>query len=162
MVLAHAPYRIPAECGRSAGAAHQRRRTVVLAGFARSACEPKAEERQGATRTCGAYCPTSLFPYSPQTPASHHSCLLPTWWFWRGGCTRSHSEHGRETPQRRWYFVSRRGRVGRCQVCKTHECFSNLLFAIPAGQNGSWAAQAALVIPEQHQILAKTNASDQR
>jgi hypothetical protein len=37
---------------------------------------------------------------------------------WRGGRTRSHSEHGRETPQRRWYSVSRRGRVGRCQVCK--------------------------------------------
>ena len=29
-----------------------------------------------------------------------------------------HSELGRETPQRRWYFVSRRGRVGRCQVFK--------------------------------------------
>ena len=46
-------------------------------------------------------------------------CVLPTWWLSRGGCTRSHSEHGRETPQRQWYFVSRRGRVGRCQVCKT-------------------------------------------
>ena len=86
----------------------------------------KTEERQGATRTCGTYCPTPLFPYSPQIPASRHSCLLPTWWFWRGGCTRSHSEHGRETPQRRWYFVSRRGRVGRCQVCQMHEC-KNLL-----------------------------------
>ncbi len=41
-----------------------------------------------------------------------------TWWLWRGGCTRSHSELGRETPQRRWYFVLRRGRVGRCQVCR--------------------------------------------
>ena len=48
-------------------------------------------------------------------------CALPTWWFWRGGCTRSHSEHGRETPQRRWYFVLRRGRVGRCQVCKAQQ-----------------------------------------
>ena len=48
------------------------------------------------------------------------TCASPTWWLQRGGCTRSHSEHGRETPQRRWYFVSRRGRVGRCQVCKTH------------------------------------------
>ena len=28
------------------------------------------------------------------------SCILPTWWLWRGGCTRSHSEHGRETPLR--------------------------------------------------------------
>ena len=55
-----------------------------------------------------------------QNPASHVTlCALPTWWFWRGGCTRSHSEHGRETPQRRWYFVLRHGRVGRCQVCKT-------------------------------------------
>ena len=61
-------------------------------------------------------------------PASQaQSCALPTWWFWRGGCTRSHSEHGRETPQRRWYFVSRRGRVGRCQVCKTQEKQKHLL-----------------------------------
>ena len=51
-------------------------------------------------------------------------CALPTWWSWRGGCTRSHSEHGRETPQRRWYFVSRRGRVGRCQVCKAQHISS--------------------------------------
>ena len=52
-------------------------------------------------------------------------CVLPTWWLSRGGCTRSLSEHGRETPQRQWYFVSRRGRVGRCQVCKTqHKIFS--------------------------------------
>ena len=42
-----------------------------------------------------------------------------TWWLQRGGCTRSHSELGRETPLRQWYFVSRRGRVGRCQVCQT-------------------------------------------
>ena len=27
-------------------------------------------------------------------------CALPTWWLWRGGCTRSHSELGRETLQR--------------------------------------------------------------
>ena len=48
---------------------------------------------------------------------SPHTFSL-TWWLWRGGCTRSHSELGRETPQRRWYSVSRRGRVGRRQVCK--------------------------------------------
>ena len=30
--------------------------------------------------------------------------------------TRSHPELGRENPQRRWYCVSRRGRVGRRQV----------------------------------------------
>ena len=48
-------------------------------------------------------------------------CASPTWWSWRGGRTRSHPEHGRETPQRRWYFVSRRGRVGRRQVRKTQQ-----------------------------------------
>ena len=46
-------------------------------------------------------------------------CALPTWWSWRGTCTRSHSEHGREMPLRLWYSVLRRGRVGRCQVCKS-------------------------------------------
>jgi hypothetical protein len=72
-------------------------------------------------------------PFTIHRPASQHSCLLPTWWFWRGGCTRSHSEHGRETPQRRWYFVSRRGRVGRCQVCQMHECQSSLNDNPPKG-----------------------------
>ena len=53
-------------------------------------------------------------------------CALPTWWLLRGRCTRSHSEPGREMPQRRWYFVSRRGRVGRCQVCKTQKAQSSI------------------------------------
>ena len=57
-------------------------------------------------------------------------CALPTWWSWRGGCTRSHSEHGRETPQRRWYFVLRRGRVGRCQVCKTQHIDHLLIYSL--------------------------------
>ena len=35
-----------------------------------------------------------------------------------GQNTRSHPELGRENPQRRWYCVLRRGRVGRCQACK--------------------------------------------
>src|SRR5437763_11671082 len=40
---------------------------------------------------------------------------------WLGGHsegqnTRSHPELGRENPQRRWYCVLRRGRVGRCQA----------------------------------------------
>jgi hypothetical protein len=39
-----------------------------------------------------------------------------TWWLWRGARTRSHPELGRENPQRPWYCVSRRGRVGRRQV----------------------------------------------
>src|SRR5215217_5308966 len=61
------------------------------------------------------------FSYRFCTLAGAKSCPLPTWWLLRGGRTRSHSEHGRETPQRRWYFVLRRGRVGRCQVCKRQE-----------------------------------------
>jgi hypothetical protein len=39
-----------------------------------------------------------------------------TWWPWRGPPTRSHPELGREKPQRPWYCVPRRGRVGRRQV----------------------------------------------
>ncbi|MGV2112163.1 hypothetical protein ACQZ46_12900, partial [Agrobacterium salinitolerans] len=44
----------------------------------------------------------------------------------------------RETPQRQWYFVSRRGRVGRCQVCKTQlKIFSITLFG-PADKKGRY------------------------
>ena len=80
-----------------------------------------------------------------------NSCASPTWWSWRGGCTRSHSELGRETPQRRWYFVSRRGRVGRCQVCKTHET-SLLITNKPqdaARHAKRRASRAAFVFPGQ-------------
>ena len=34
----------------------------------------------------------------------------------RRGHTRSHSELGSQVLQRRWYFVLRHGRVGRCQA----------------------------------------------
>ena len=34
----------------------------------------------------------------------------------RRGHTRSHSELGSQALQRRWYFVLRHGRVGRCQA----------------------------------------------
>ena len=58
-------------------------------------------------------------PRGPFTP--HHGPQRPgmgrtTWWPWRGACTRSHPELGRENPQRPWYCVSRHGRVGRRQV----------------------------------------------
>src|ERR1700759_4378249 len=39
-----------------------------------------------------------------------------TWWLWRGACTRSLPELGRENPQRPWYCGSSHGRVGRRQV----------------------------------------------
>src|SRR6202046_3845560 len=42
-----------------------------------------------------------------------------TWWLWRGACTRSHPELGREIPQRPWYCVLRHGRVGRRQVLQS-------------------------------------------
>ena len=51
---------------------------------------------------------------------------LPAWLRWSGGygegfSTRSHPELGRESPQRRWYYVLRRGRVGRRQASQaTH------------------------------------------
>ena len=34
-----------------------------------------------------------------------------------------HSELGRENPQRRWYFVLRHGRVGRCRALKSQRSF---------------------------------------
>ncbi len=76
-------------------------------------------------------------------PRRAKSCALPTWWFWRGGCTRSHSEHGRETPQRRWYFVLRRGRVGRCQVCKSQEKQNNHLLFQTSPNNAGWSSPVA-------------------
>ena len=50
-------------------------------------------------------------------PAAHTGHPLR----WLGGHsegqhTRSHPELGRENPQRQWYCVLRRGRVGRCQA----------------------------------------------
>src|SRR6185369_16505485 len=38
-----------------------------------------------------------------------------------GPYTRSHPELGRENPQRQWYCVLRRGRVGRRQVFRTED-----------------------------------------
>lgn len=42
------------------------------------------------------------------------------WWLERGDNTRFHSELDRKDPQRRWYFVLRRGRVGRCQPLEVY------------------------------------------
>jgi hypothetical protein len=71
------------------------------------------------------------------------TCTLPTWWLWRSGCTRSHSELGRETLQRQWYFVLRRGRVGRCQVCQS-AC--RIIFSLRnSATTAAWAAKAAFV-----------------
>jgi hypothetical protein len=71
-----------------------------------------------------------LFPPAPQgasrekhfrvTRPIGFRCGATIWWLWRGVYTRSHLELGRENPQRRWYFVLRRGRVGRRQVFPPH------------------------------------------
>jgi hypothetical protein len=59
-----------------------------------------------------------------------------TWWLWRGACTRSHPELGRENPQRPWYCASRRGRVGRRQV------FQPIRLCTGAGWSSPVARQA--------------------
>ena len=50
---------------------------------------------------------------------------LPAWWLLQGGQTRSHPELGRQTPSRQWYYVSRPGRVGRCQACQARKKVSS-------------------------------------
>ena len=51
----------------------------------------------------------------PKLLKSSSLCRM-TRWLWRKRPTRPHSELGRESLQRRWYFVLRHGRVGRCLV----------------------------------------------
>ena len=98
-------------------------------------CPSSASEKDKLSRaTKSEACPRALH--------GDKLCPLPTWWFWRGGCTRSHSEPGRETPQRRWYFVSRRGRVGRRQVCKRQ----SILFDDPA-ETAKKAGRKAALLP---------------
>ena len=93
-------------CGRRyVGAVHQRRRSVDLAKL-------RFERRQDQ-KNCKGTKKTSEQPReAPDSSAadvslcffaqkaSRTTCVLPTWWLWRSGCTRSHSELGRETLQR--------------------------------------------------------------
>src|SRR5215217_3583081 len=58
-------------------------------------------------------------PLLPKTERTGAPDVLLAWWSWRGCPTRSHSELGRETPQRPWYCASRHGRVGRRQANQT-------------------------------------------
>ena len=127
---------------RYAGAAHQRRRPVGLADFVRKgASRLKAQTDQRIARELPEQVPCSQLSLAFAQKLLDITCVLPTWWLWRSGCTRSHSELGREMLQRQWYFVLRRGRVGRCQVYKTH--VNSSLFVL-ARQSGTRAAQAAL------------------
>ena len=66
-----------------------------------------------------------------------------TWWLWRGACTRSHPELGREIPQRPWYCVSRHGRVGRRQVFQSTPLHLGLNPRIPATTGAGWSSPVA-------------------
>jgi hypothetical protein len=109
--------RMSAACGRYPPdrARHQARRPVGLAGFARRSfcivvmaceCRPRAAHCAEKTRI-GKSAGTGFTPTADQRLPTAFTqlldqrlCASSTWWLWRGGCTRSHSEHGRETPQR--------------------------------------------------------------
>lgn len=67
-------------------------------------------------------------------------CFSPAWWLWRSVYTRSHLELGRKSLQRQWYFVLRRGRVGRCQACerqKAKTLHHEIQTSNPLTRNGS-------------------------
>ena len=69
---------------------------------------PPTDQRSEIRKVCplsSVLCP--LLPF--RRPGGHGE----------GYNTRSHPELGRENPQRRWYCVLRRGRVGRRQVLRT-------------------------------------------
>ena len=76
--------------------ASQNRKTTV-------AQQPQSTDCRLPTHDCHSFC----FPRSS-----------PAWWLLRSDKTRSHPELGRQTLQRQWYYVSRPGRVGRCQACQ--------------------------------------------
>ena len=89
---------------------------------------------------------------APHAPAHQHrtrTSIQPddrmgwtTWWLWRGARTRSHPELGRENPQRPWYCVSRRGRVGRRQVFQPIHPRSIPVRPLGAGWSSPVARQA--------------------
>ena len=115
---------LSSRCRRQGGCAADGAPDVRRLGFAGccrdpACCKDKNKKRR-VHKTKWGLDPNQLLIWF-RTVARAQSCPLPTWCLLRGGCTRSHSEHGRETPLRQWYSVLRRGRVGRCQVCKRQE-----------------------------------------
>src|SRR5581483_12146927 len=59
---------------------------------------------------------TNADPRAPRTTRARGSQLNMLWWSERGGPTRSHPEHGSETPQRRRYWGSNPlWKIGHCQ-----------------------------------------------
>ena len=77
---------------------------------------------------------------APSLADAQSVCPSMTWWSWREVNTRSHPELGRENSQRRWYSVSRRGRVGRRQVFQwqssTHKASDPTISRTFAGYRG--------------------------
>ena len=89
---------------------------VVLTGFALLEHEPDGLRGANALRATSA----RALPHeiSIKKTSFTNERPLPAWWLLRGAYTRSHSELGRENPQRRWYSGLSHGRVGRCQACR--------------------------------------------
>ena len=87
--------------------------------------------------------------HAEKKTSSSFVCTSPAWWPQRGAPTRSHPELGRETPQRQWYFVSRRGRVGRRQACKVQTITLQIIKKIssadhpPKHLNAGWSSPVA-------------------
>ena len=113
------------------------------------ACSDQTPERSSGPRS------TCLDKTRNQPSALHSSpssCVAMTWWLWRGANTRSHPELGRENPQRQWYCVLRRGRVGRRQVFTTQDNKPPAKKRIPIqsteirGQNTTAVAPKALLL----------------
>ena len=72
---------------------------------------------------------------------------MAAWFGWSGGygegkCTRSHLELGRESPQRRWYCVLRRGRVGRCQASQASR-YTPLITCLYSPPDAGWSSPVA-------------------
>ncbi len=123
-------------------------------------------QAQRCVQLSGTNRPTGLISSASNVPCSGHPPLRNTpthtqdlnthqprrrtstaWWLWRGVNTRSHPELGRENPQRPWYCVSRRGRVGRRQAFQVRPTLASSQrysrsTLIPAGWSSPVARQA--------------------
>ena len=73
------------------------------------------------------------------------------WWLLRKGPTRSHSELGRETFLRQWYFGLSRGRVGNCQIFPN----PNTPYSIPSFQKNKPSARKVFFVSIPNIITAK-------
>ena len=77
-------------------------------------CQGAACRRTTTTKTTTARCHAAMrVPGSSDNQSPGPGAIIPIdsrtalWWPERGGTTRSHSEPGSETPQRRWYWDDR-------------------------------------------------------